>query len=133
MTTKKQTNKTDKKKPLSQDTKLDKSSSSSKPKQTKKGSDTESSSSSANSALGKKHTCFHCNTKFYDLNKPDKLCPKCGTDQSVKPVTKVKPKITKEFDIEDDLSELGEEDMLLDSEEEMDMEEDDTILEEDEA
>lgn len=31
--------------------------------------------------LGTKHTCFKCGTKFYDLKKPDPLCPKCGSDQ----------------------------------------------------
>jgi uncharacterized protein (TIGR02300 family) len=31
--------------------------------------------------LGKKFTCYSCHTKFYDLNKPEPLCPKCGADQ----------------------------------------------------
>jgi uncharacterized protein (TIGR02300 family) len=31
--------------------------------------------------LGTKHVCFKCNTKFYDLKKPDPICPKCGADQ----------------------------------------------------
>ena len=31
--------------------------------------------------LGKKYTCYSCHTKFYDLGKPEPLCPKCGTDQ----------------------------------------------------
>lgn len=31
--------------------------------------------------LGKKYTCYSCHTKFYDLNKPVPLCPKCGSDQ----------------------------------------------------
>jgi uncharacterized protein (TIGR02300 family) len=31
--------------------------------------------------LGKKYTCYSCHTKFYDLNKPVPLCPKCGADQ----------------------------------------------------
>jgi uncharacterized protein (TIGR02300 family) len=31
--------------------------------------------------LGSKHLCFKCNTKFYDLKKPDPICPKCGADQ----------------------------------------------------
>jgi uncharacterized protein (TIGR02300 family) len=31
--------------------------------------------------LGTKHICFKCNAKFYDLKKPDPICPKCGTDQ----------------------------------------------------
>jgi uncharacterized protein (TIGR02300 family) len=28
--------------------------------------------------LGNKHKCFKCGTKFYDLEKPEAICPKCG-------------------------------------------------------
>ena len=39
--------------------------------------------------LGNKFVCAKCQTKFYDLKKPDPICPKCGFDQreaqSVKP------------------------------------------------
>jgi uncharacterized protein (TIGR02300 family) len=38
--------------------------------------------------LGTKHTCFKCGTKFYDLKKPEPLCPKCGTDQRESPALK---------------------------------------------
>lgn len=31
--------------------------------------------------LGSKHVCFKCAAKFYDLKKPDPVCPKCGADQ----------------------------------------------------
>ncbi len=31
--------------------------------------------------LGTKYTCFKCGAKFYDLNKPEPACPKCGADQ----------------------------------------------------
>ncbi len=31
--------------------------------------------------LGKKFTCFNCGTKFYNLGKPEALCPKCGANQ----------------------------------------------------
>ena len=31
--------------------------------------------------LGRKYTCYSCHTKFYDLGKPDPICPKCGADQ----------------------------------------------------
>jgi len=30
------------------------------------------------SKLGKKFSCWSCATKFYDLNKPNPKCPKCG-------------------------------------------------------
>lgn len=31
--------------------------------------------------LGTKFTCYKCSTRFYDLRKPEPLCPKCGADQ----------------------------------------------------
>ena len=31
--------------------------------------------------LGTKHECYNCGTKFYDLGKPEAICPKCGADQ----------------------------------------------------
>jgi hypothetical protein len=36
--------------------------------------------SAAMSKFGKKFTCWKCSTKFYDLNKPGALCPKCGAN-----------------------------------------------------
>ncbi len=37
------------------------------------------------SKLGTKYSCFSCEAKFYDLNRPEPICPKCGTDQRDKP------------------------------------------------
>jgi hypothetical protein len=34
--------------------------------------------------FGKKHSCFQCKAKFYDMNKASAVCPKCGTDQNNK-------------------------------------------------
>lgn len=31
--------------------------------------------------MGIKYTCFRCGAKFYDLKRPEPLCPKCGADQ----------------------------------------------------
>jgi predicted nucleic acid-binding Zn-ribbon protein len=31
--------------------------------------------------LGKKYECAECGAKFYDLGKPEPICPKCGTNQ----------------------------------------------------
>jgi uncharacterized protein (TIGR02300 family) len=31
--------------------------------------------------LGTKHECYNCGTKFYDLGKPESICPKCGANQ----------------------------------------------------
>ncbi len=38
--------------------------------------------------LGAKHTCFKCGTKFYDMKKPEPICPKCGADQRESPALK---------------------------------------------
>lgn len=31
--------------------------------------------------LGKKFECFNCRTKFYNLGRPEAVCPKCGANQ----------------------------------------------------
>ena len=41
--------------------------------------------------FGKKFTCYACAVKFYDLNKPEPLCPKCQADQRESPAFE-KPK-----------------------------------------
>ena len=38
--------------------------------------------------FGNKFVCFKCSTKFYDMKKPDPLCPKCGADQRQSPANK---------------------------------------------
>ena len=32
--------------------------------------------------LGTRYTCFECETKFYDLNRPQPICPECTADQT---------------------------------------------------
>jgi hypothetical protein len=44
------------------------------------------------SRLGGKHVCFECGAKFYDLNRPEPLCPKCGADQRNQPARELKLK-----------------------------------------
>jgi uncharacterized protein (TIGR02300 family) len=34
----------------------------------------------AKSMYGKKYTCPECGCKFYDLNRPQAICPKCGIE-----------------------------------------------------
>ena len=41
--------------------------------------------------LGTKHTCFKCGTKFYDMKKPEPICPKCGADQRQSPASRPSP------------------------------------------
>lgn len=31
--------------------------------------------------LGTKFECFHCGARFYDLGRPEPICPKCGANQ----------------------------------------------------
>lgn len=35
--------------------------------------------------LGRRYVCFKCGCKFYDLNQPEPLCPRCGADQRENP------------------------------------------------
>jgi hypothetical protein len=48
----------------------------------------------AHPKLGVKHTCFRCGAKFYDLFRPEPLCPKCGADQREAPKVPPRPKPT---------------------------------------
>jgi uncharacterized protein (TIGR02300 family) len=41
--------------------------------------------------LGTKHLCFKCGTRFYDLKKPEPLCPKCGANQRDSPARSSRP------------------------------------------
>jgi uncharacterized protein (TIGR02300 family) len=38
--------------------------------------------------LGRKHVCWKCGTKFYDLKKAAPACPKCGADPRESPALK---------------------------------------------
>lgn len=40
---------------------------------------------STQAELGSKYTCFKCECKFYDLQAPEPLCPRCGADQREDP------------------------------------------------
>ena len=42
--------------------------------------------------LGTKHLCFSCHSKFYDLNKPEPVCPRCGANQNERPKEPKEPK-----------------------------------------
>ncbi len=32
--------------------------------------------------LGTRYKCYKCGTKFYDLSRPEPLCPSCGANQN---------------------------------------------------
>ena len=53
------------------------------------------------SKFGTKYTCWSCGAKFYDLNKPEPVCPKCGADPKAAPEDRTAPA----FD--DDEEEVG--------------------------
>lgn len=72
--------------------------------------------------LGKKFTCYSCATKFYDLYKPDKICPKCGADQLAKTALKSKQAALRssEYDVEEEETPAtpgSEEETFVDEEE----------------
>lgn len=39
---------------------------------------------------GAKYVCFNCAAKFYDLGKPEAICPICESDQAKRPKKKEK-------------------------------------------
>ncbi len=71
--------------------------------------------------LGKKHTCYNCGTKFYDLNKEQVICPKCGADQNSKPALKQKLRISQKYSdfevAEDEIPEELDDELELEGEE----------------
>jgi uncharacterized protein (TIGR02300 family) len=36
-------------------------------------------------ALGTRYSCYECEKKFYDLNRPEPICPGCGANQHEDP------------------------------------------------
>lgn len=40
--------------------------------------------------LGNRYVCYECATRFYDLNKPEPMCPECGADQRSAPIRDLK-------------------------------------------
>ena len=47
------------------------------------------------SPLGVRYTCFVCSAKFYDLNRPEPVCPRCETNQNDRPKEPPKPRVRK--------------------------------------
>ncbi len=48
----------------------------------------------ANPDWGKRYRCYKCETRFYDLKKPEPICPQCGANQTKarhKPAAAKKP------------------------------------------
>ncbi|RME06779.1 MAG: TIGR02300 family protein [Deltaproteobacteria bacterium] len=60
--------------------------------------------------LGKKYTCYACGIKFYDLKRPEPICPKCHANQREAPKRPSKAAVKREpapppdeFELEGDL------------------------------
>jgi uncharacterized protein (TIGR02300 family) len=45
----------------------------------------------ATKTLGNKFICFMCQCKFYDLGRPESVCPRCGANQKEAPKVKTTP------------------------------------------
>ena len=60
------------------------------------------------SKWGKRFTCFRCSAKFYDLNKPKAVCPKCGSDQSERSLMEEEPVFVEEDPVEEEVEETEE-------------------------
>ncbi len=54
-------------------------------KDSKKKASNAKQTKSAAKTLGKRHVCYKCGTKFYDLGKPEAICPRCGANQKDAP------------------------------------------------
>jgi hypothetical protein len=84
--------------------------------------------------LGKKFECYSCGTKFYNLGRPEAICPKCGANQKNAktddaPVSVPRPPrrttIIMEPPPEENPNEFGEEPAVVDEEERADDEDSD--------
>ncbi len=71
--------------------------------------------------FGKKFTCWKCSTRFYDLNKPNPKCPKCGADPEDDPNKGVPMAAAPAFG--DDAADDDVEDIADDAAEEEELEE----------
>jgi uncharacterized protein (TIGR02300 family) len=60
--------------------------------------------------LGVRYVCFNCGGKFYDLHRPEPVCPKCGADQrqapKPQPMTAAARKAKEKDEAEEEIGEL---------------------------
>lgn len=88
-----------------------------------------------NNPLGKKFNCYSCGTKFYDLHKPEKKCPKCGADQLAKPAIKSRMAAIRssEYEVEEEEEPVLEDDELMEETEELEEAEEEEVAAEEEV
>jgi hypothetical protein len=70
--------------------------------------------------LGVRYKCYKCETKFYDLGRPQPICPSCGEDQNNREVRQIlkRKKRRSSLKAEPDIHPLPEEhDALIDHDE----------------
>ncbi len=77
------------------------------------------------SKLGKRYTCFKCGSKFYDLNKPEPLCPDCNADQREAPVQDIRAllgsgKVVRRYEEDEEVEEFADDEAEEDAEEDDD-------------
>lgn len=84
------------------------------------------------SKLGSRFTCFQCGLKFYDLNRPEPNCPKCGADQRDNPTPDPREAILAKFKTKAGKPRLEEEAEEEEKEEEVDLSEDEEIEDDEE-
>ena len=56
---------------------------------------------------GIKYFCTNCGTKFYDLNKPEAICPKCNTKIEKKKEVELEKRTYKTVSEEKEIGEIG--------------------------
>ena len=62
--------------------------------------------------FGKKHICHGCGAKFYDMNRPTPVCPRCGANQHQKR-PKAEPIFLVEEDLDDPFTRVFDDDQSL--------------------
>lgn len=78
---------------------------------------------------GKKYVCFSCGCKFYDLNKPKAVCPRCKANQDENPTNAAAFDLSAEVpfpadEISDKLLPIDEEELeVAENDEEAELEE----------
>ena len=83
--------------------------------------------------LGRRYTCFSCGCKFYDLNRPEALCPKCGADQKENPAPDPRVAVMSRYKTGRPATrEAAPGDLDSDAEEDIDLDEDEDAFDEDE-
>jgi uncharacterized protein (TIGR02300 family) len=63
--------------------------------------------------LGVRYVCFNCGGKFYDLHRPEPICPKCGADQRQAPKPQPMTAAARRAKEKEEAEEIGEIDSSL--------------------